>query len=325
MKIPQRCFKALAAALAICLAFPLAARAQTWPNRPVRIVVTFIAGGANDIIARLLAQALSERLGQPFIVENRVGGGGNIGAESVMRSAPDGHTLLQTNIAHATNASLYESPGFNFIRDSTPVAGIYDVPLVLVVDAAFPAKSIPEFIAYAKANAGKISYGSGGIGTLAHVAGELFKMTAGANMVHVPYRGSPASLSDLFGGRIEAVFDPLPTSLEYIRAGKLRALAVTSQNRSPSLPEIPAMGEYLPGYAAGAWSGISAPKAIPADVVQRLNQEINAVLADPAMKGRLEGLGASPLSLSPAGFGKLISDDTEKWAAVIKSAGIRLE
>ncbi len=313
------------AVAALTGAAPAAAIAQAWPNKVVRIVVTFPPGGANDIIARILAQALSERLGRQFIVDNRVGAGGNLGAGEVARAAPDGYTLLQASVANATNASLYENPGFNFVRDIAPVAGVYQVPLVLVANPAFPAKTIPEFIAYAKANPGKINYGSGGVGTLAHIGGDLFKMTTGIDMVHVPYRGSPPALVDLLNNRIEALFDPLPTSLEHIRGGGLRALAMTSATRSPALPDIPAIGEFLPGYAASAWVGVTAPKATPKDIVDRLSGEINAVLADFAFRARLTALGAATFPTTSENFGKLIAEETWKWEKVIKSAGIKAE
>ena len=291
----------------------------------MRIVVTFPAGGANDIIARIMGQALSERLGQAFIIDNRVGGSGNIGAAEVVRAAPDGYTLLQATVSNATNAALYDNLSFNFVADVAPVAGIYAVPLAIVVNPAFPAKTIPEFIAYAKANPGKLTYGTGGIGTLSHIAGELFKSMAGIDMVHLPYRGSPPALVDLLGGRFEVLFDPLPTSIEYIRTGGLRGLALTGASRSSSLPDIPTVGEFLPGFAVSVWVGIAAPKATPEELVVRLNRQINAVLADPRFKARLAAMGASTLPGSPEEFAALIASDTRKWAKVVKAANIKAE
>lgn len=301
------------------------ARAQAWPDRPVRIVVTFLAGGANDIIARLMSEELSRRFGQQFFVDNKVGGGGNIGAEAVIRSTPDGYTFLQATAANATNASLYPNLNFNFLRDVAPVAGIYGVPLVLVTHAGFPPRNIADFIAYAKANPGKISYASGGIGTVSHIVGEMFKMQAGIDMVHVPYRGSPAVMTDLIGGRIEAAFDPLPTSLQYIREGKLIGIGITPGTRSEAIPDVPSIGEQLKGYEANPWIGLAAPKGTPDVIIRRLNAEVNAVLATEAFKAKLRDLGASPLPLTPEAFGKLMAEDTEKWARVVKFANIKAE
>ncbi len=326
MTITRRRLASLAAGAMTLTLPPLRARAATFPDHPVRLVVTFPPGGANDVIARLLGQALSERLGQQFVIDNRVGGGGNIGAEAVVRAPPDGYTLLQATVANTTNTTLYENNlNFNFVRDFAPVAGVYSVPLVLVVLPTFPARNLAEFIAYAKANPGKISYASGGVGTLAHIAGELFGMMAGVKMVHVPYRGSPAELADLISGRIEIAFDPLPSSLEYVRDGRLRALAVTTAARAEALPDIPAVSETLAGYDAMVWVGINAPKATPADLIGKLNAEINAVLSNPAFRARLAELGASPLQLSPTKFGELIANDSERWSRTIKAAGIRVE
>ncbi len=314
----------LVSALLGCV-LPFAASAQSYPNKPIRLVVTFPPGGANDIIARLLGQALSERLGQTIIVDNRVGGGGNIGASEVVRSPPDGYTLLQASVANATNTSLYENLSFNFVRDVAPISGVYQVPLIIVASPTFPAKTIPEFIAHAKANPGAINYGSGGIGTLAHIGGELFKMMTGISMVHVPYRGSPPALVDLLNSRLDILFDPLPTSLEYVKAARLKALAVTTAVRSPSLPDVPAVGEFLPGYAASAWVGFAAPKATPPEIIKKLNVEINTVLADTAFKARLASMGAATYPTTSDDFGKMIMEDTEKWAKVIKSVGIKAE
>lgn len=324
MRLTRRDLCLRAAGAAMCnIAAPIFA--QAWPSRPVRIVVTFPAGGANDIIARIMGQALSERLGQAFIIDNRVGGSGNIGAAEVVRAAPDGYTLLQATVSNATNAALFDNLNFNFVADVAPVAGIYAVPLAIVVNPAFPAKTIPEFIAYAKANPGKLTYGTGGIGTLSHIAGELFKSMAGIDMVHLPYRGSPPALVDLLGGRFEVLFDPLPTSIEYIRTGGLRGLALTGASRSSSLPDIPTVGEFLPGFAVSVWVGIAAPKATPEELVVRLNRQINAVLADPRFKARLAAMGASTLPGSPEEFAALIASDTRKWAKVVKAANIKAE
>ena len=311
----------------VCAATLLAtlAPAQTWPTKPVRLVVTFPPGGANDIIARMMAQALSDRLGQAFVIDNRVGAGGNVGAQEVVRAAPDGHTLLQATVANATNASLYENMPFNFLRDIAPVGGLYQVPLIFIASPALPVKTVPEFIAYAKANPGKINYGSGGVGSMAHIAGELFKSMTGTSMVHVPYRGSPPALMDLLNSRLDAHFDPLPTSLEYARTGALRGLAVTSASRSPALPDLPTLGEFLPGFEASVWVGLAAPKATPGDITGKLSREMNAVLADPAFRARLATIGAEAWSTSPEQLGKRMADDTEKWAKVIKAAGIKAE
>ena len=325
MPATRRNLVRLGAAAALAPSFVRMARAQAWPSKIVRLVVTFPAGGANDIIARLLGQALSERTGQAFIIDNKVGAGGNLGASDGLRAAPDGYTLLQATVANATNVALYENLSFNFVNDAAPIAGVYAVPLVLVVHPSFPAKTIPEFIAYAKANPGKINYGTGGVGSLSHIAGEMFKSMAGVNMEHLPYRGSPLALTDLLAARFEVLFDPLPTSVEHIRAGALRGLAMTTAERSFALPDIPAVAEVLPGYEATVWVGITAPKATPAELTARLNREINAVLADPAFKDRLTAMGASTLPGTPEEFGARIVRDTEKWAKVIKAANIKAE
>ncbi len=302
-----------------------AARAQAWPSRPVRLIVTFPPGGANDIIARILGQALSERLGQPFVIENRVGGSGNLGAAEVARSAPDGYTLLQATVANATNPSMFENMFFNFERDFTPVAGVYRVPLVVDAGPSLPVNTVPELIAYLKANPGKLNYGSGGIGSLAHIAGELFKLTAGVDMVHVPYRGSPPALVDLLNGRLDILFDPLPTSVEHIRAGSLRAIAMTTSARSPALPETPAMAEYLPGYEASVWVAITSPKATPTPVVTGLAEAINSILADGLFRSKLAAMGASVWEISQSDLSKHIAAETRKWTKVIKDAGIKAE
>jgi tripartite-type tricarboxylate transporter receptor subunit TctC len=325
VKLPRRQFLHLAAGVAALPAVSRIARAQTYPARPVRIIVGFPPGGATDISARLIGQSLSERLGQPFIIENRPGAGTNIATEAVVRATPDGYTLLLVAGANAINVTLYEMLNFNFIRDIAPVASFIRTPFVLEINPSFSAKTVPEFIAYAKANSGKISMASSGIGTGPHVAGELFKMMAGINMVHVPYRGDAPALTDLIGGQVQASLNPMPAVIEYIRAGKLRALAVTTATRSEVLPEIPTLSEFLPGYEASFWNGIGAPKNTPAEVIEKLNKEINAALADPKIKGRFADMGATVLAGSPADFGKLIADETEKWAKVVKFSGAKAE
>ena len=304
---------------------PRIALAQTYPTRPVRLIVTFAAGGSPDIIARLMGQWLSERLGQPIIVDNRPGAAGNIGTEIGVRAPPDGYTLLMALSVNAINASVYNNLSFNFIRDTAPVASIASTPLIMEVNPSVPAKTVPEFIAYAKANPGKINMGSGGKGAPGHVAGELFKMMAGVDMVHVPYRGDALVLPDLLSGQVQVYFGVMPASLGYIRAGKLRALAVTSATRQEALPDVPTVGEFLPGFEARGWYGIVVPKATPPEIVGKLNQEINAALADPNMKKRLTDLGVAVFAGSPADFGKFIADETEKWAKVVKFAGIKAE
>jgi tripartite-type tricarboxylate transporter receptor subunit TctC len=278
-----------------------------------------------NITARLMGQWLSERLGQPFIIENRPGAGGTLGTEAVVRAAPDGYTLLLTAISDAINATLYDKLNFNFIRDITPIAGIMVVPQVMVVHPSVPATTVPEFIAYAKANPGKINMASGGVGGPSHVSGELFNMMAGANMIHVPYRGVTPALTDLLGGQVQVTFASMPSSIAYIRAGKLRALAVTTATRSEELPEIPTVSDFVPGYDASGWYGIGAPRHTPGEVIGKLNKEINAGLADPKMKARLADLGGTVLAGSPADFGKLIAEETEKWGKVIRAANIKPE
>jgi tripartite-type tricarboxylate transporter receptor subunit TctC len=296
---------------------------QTYPLRPVRLIVGFAAGGSNDVVARLMGQALSERLGQQVVIENRPGGVTNIATEAVVNAPPDGHTLLLVSTAAAINATLYERLNFNFIRDIAPVAGIMRVPNVMEVNPSVPAKTVPEFIAFAKAVAGRISMASGGTGSSSHLAGELFKLMAGINMVHVPYRGGAQPLTDLVGGQVQIMFDVMPSSIEYIRGGKLRALAVTTKTRSAALPEAPSVGEFVPGYDVSTWYGFGVPKNTPASIIDALNKATNAVLADPRIKSRLADLGGTPLPLSPAEFGKLIVDETEKWGKVIRAANIK--
>ena len=325
MNLPRRQFLHLAAGAAVFTTVSHIARAQAYPTRPVRIVVGFPAGGPNDILARLMGQWLSERVGQPFVIENRPGAGGNIGTEAVVRATPDGYTLLMVATSAAINATLYEKLNFVFIRDIAPIASFIRVSNVMVVNPSISAKTVPELIAYAKANPGKINLASPGNGTGPHLAGELFKVMTGVDMVHVPYRGAAPALTDLLGGQVQVMFDGLPSSIEHIRAGKLRALAVTTAARAEGLPEIPAMGEFVPGYDASAWFGVGAPKATPADIVDRLNKEINAGLADPKVKARIAELGGTVLQLSPAEFSKLIADETDKWGKVIRAANIKPE
>jgi tripartite-type tricarboxylate transporter receptor subunit TctC len=325
MKLPRRNFLHLAAGAAALPAVSCFAWAQAYPSRPVRVVVPFAAGGPGDILARLIGQWLSERFGQPFVIENRPGGGSNIGTEAVVRAPGDGYSLLLASGANAINAALYEKLNFNFIRDIAPVASIIRTPLVMVVNPSVPAKTVPEFIAYAKANPGKINMASGGTGTGTHIAGELFKMMAGVDMVHVPYRGGGPALTDLLGGQMQVYFPTTVTSIEYIRAGRLRALAVTTATRSDALPDLPTVSEFVPGYEASFCTGIGAPRNTPAEIIDKLNMEINAGLADPKLKARLTDLGGTVLALSPAEFGKLIADETDKWAKVVKFAGIKAE
>jgi len=325
MRFPRRQFLHLAAGAAVLPALSRIAVAQDYPARPVHLVVTTPAGGSPDIIARLMAQWLSERLGQPFVVDNRTGASGNIGTEFAVNAAADGYTLLLAISGNAINAALYDKLNFNFIRDTAPVASIAAIPLVMEVTPSLPVNTVPEFIAYAKANPGKINMASGGNGSPQHVAGELFKMMAGVSMIHVPYRGEGLALPDLIGGQVQVMFGVMPASLGYIRAGKLRALAVTAAARQAALPDVPTVGEFLPGYEASGWYGIVVPKATPAAIVTNLNIAINAGLADPQMQKRLTNLGCRIFSGSPADFGKFIAAETEKWAKVIKFAGIQAE
>ena len=325
MKLPRRKFLLLGAGAAALPVVSQIARAETYPARPVRIVVGFAPGGPADISARLIAQWLSERLGQPFVIENRPGAAGNIGTEAVVKSPPDGYTLLLASTPNTINATLYDKLNFNFIRDIVPVANISRAPLVMVLNPSVPTKTVPEFIAYAKANPGKINMASAGNGSTAHVAGELFKMMAGVNMVHAPYRGAGPALTDLLGGQMQVYFSPMMASIEYIRAGKLRALAVASATRSEPLPDIPTVGEFLQGYEASTWNGVGAPKSTPVEIISKLNDEINAALANPKMKAQLADLGGVPMPMTPADFGRLIADETEKWAKVIRAANIKPE
>jgi tripartite-type tricarboxylate transporter receptor subunit TctC len=326
MKLPRRLFLQLAAAAAVLPALSRGARAQAYPQRPVRLIVPFASGGASDILARLIGQWLSERMGQPFVIEMRPGAGGNVGTEAVVNAAPDGYTLLMVNAApSAINATLYDKLGFNFLRDMAPVGGVVRTALVLLVNPAFPVKTVPELIAFAKANPGKVNMASAGNGTPPHVAGELLKIMAGVDIVHVPYRGGGPALVDLLGGQVQMMFGVITSSMEYIKADKLRPLAVSTAMRAPALPDLPTVGDFLPGYEASDWYGICAPRGTPAEIIGRLNAEINAGLADPKLKARLMDLGASVLPGSPAEFGKLIADETEKWGVVVRAAHMKPE
>jgi tripartite-type tricarboxylate transporter receptor subunit TctC len=325
MKLRRRQFLQFAAGAAALPAMSRFAWAQSYPTRPVRIVVPFAPGGPTDVVARLISQWLSERLGQQFVVDNRPGAGGNIGTEAVVRVPPDGYTLLLVTPPSAINATLYAMLSFNFIRDIAPVAGIIRQPLIMQVSPSVPAKTVPEFIDYAKSNPGKLSMASAGNGSVPHVAGELFKMMSGVDMVHVPYRGGVPALTDLLGGQVQVYFGTVSGSVEHIKTGKVRGLAVTTATRLEALPDIPTVGEFLPGYEASTWQGIGAPKHTPNEIVDRLNKEINAGLADPTTRARLADLGGTVLAGSPADFGKLIADETEKWAKVIRVAGIKAQ
>jgi tripartite-type tricarboxylate transporter receptor subunit TctC len=324
MKLRRRKFLHLAAGAAALPVVSHIARAQAYPTRPVRLIEGFGAGSAPDIVARLIGQSLSERLGQSFVIENRSGAASNIATEAVVRAAPDGYTLLLITSANAINAAMFKL-NFDFVRDIAPVAGIVHVPLVMEVHPSVPARTVAEFIAHAKANPGKINLASAGIGSTTHAAGEMFKMMAGLDLLHVPYRGAQVFPALLAGDVPQVYFGPLLSSIEYVRTGKLRALAVTTATRSPMLPDIPALSETLPGYEASAWFGIGAPKSTPAELIERLNKEVNISIADPKFKERLANLGGTVLAGSPADFGKLISDETKKWGKVIKSAGIKAE
>jgi len=323
MKLPRRKFLHLAAGAAALPAVSRVARAQAYPSRSVRIIVPFPAGQATDTIARLMGQSLSERLGQPFVIENRTGAGGNIGAESVVRAAPDGYTLLLVGVSNAMNATLYKKLNFNFIREIAPVASIGGVPYVMVINPSVPAKTVPEFIAHAKANPGKVNMGSSGSGSVSHVFGERFKIMTGINLVHVPYRGG--YVPDLLSGQVQVVFGTISSCIQYIRGGMLRALAVTTATRSDVLPDIPTLAEFVPGYEASQWYGVGAPKDTSAEVIYKLNNEINAIAADPLIKARLADLGVDPMSMTSAAFGKFIADETEKWGNVIRALNIKAE
>jgi len=321
MKFPRRKFLQMATAAAALPGVSPMASAEIYPSRPVRVMVGFAAGQAIDIVTRIVAQSLSERLGQQFIIENRPGAGGNIATEAVVRAPPDGYTLLAIGSNNMINATLYQKLNYDFIRDIAPVASVYRVPQVMEVNPSFPAKTVPEFIAYAKAHPGEISFASAGNGSVAHVTGELFKMMTGVNMLHVPYRGAPPALTDLIGGRVHVMFDNLPSSIEHIRAGRLLALAVSSAARLQALPDIPTVGDFVPGFETSAWAGIGAPKSTPAEIIDTLNREINAALADPTIKARVAELGGEVLALSPSEYASRVADETDKWAKVIKFSG----
>jgi tripartite-type tricarboxylate transporter receptor subunit TctC len=321
----RRRFLRLAAGAAALPAVSRFSWAQAYPSRPVRWIVGFPAGGAADIIARIMGQWLSERLGQQFVIQNRPGAASNIAAEAVVRAPADGYTLLWITQVNATNTSLYDNLSFDFSNDIAPVASIARSPFVMLVNPSFPARTVPQFIAYAKANPGKINFASGGNGSASHIAGEMFRFMAGVEMVHIPYKGSAPSITGLLGGQVQVDFDLISASIEHIRAGKLRALAVTTATRLEVLPDIPTVGEFVPGYEASGWVGIGAPRKTPAEIIDKLNREVNAVLADPRLKAQLVDLGDTVLALSPAEFGKLIADDTEKWSKVIRTANIKPE
>jgi tripartite-type tricarboxylate transporter receptor subunit TctC len=326
MKLPhRRQFLHLAAGAALLPSVPRIARAQAYPSRPVRIVVGFAPGGGSDIMARLIGQWLSERLGQQFVVENRPGAGTNIATEAVVNSPPDGYTLLLACLPNASNATLYQNLNHNFIRDIAPVAGIVREPFVMELNPSVPVKTVPEFIVRAKANPGKLNMASGGIGSGTHISGELFKMMAGIDMLHVPYRGAAPAIADLLSGTVQVMFNAMSTSIEHVRAGKLRALGVTTATRLPVLPDIPTLAESVPGYEFSFWSGIGAPKNTPVQIINRLNTGINAAFVDPRMRARLLDLGGTPLAGSPADFERLVLEETDKWARVIKFAGIKPE
>jgi tripartite-type tricarboxylate transporter receptor subunit TctC len=326
MKLPRRKFLRLAAGAGALPAVSRIARAQAaYPMRPVRIICGFAPGGTTDVLARMIGQWLSERFDQSFVIENRPGAGTNIATEAVVKAAPDGYTLLMVSPPNVINATLYEKLNFNFLRDIAPIAAIARVANVMEVNPSVPISSVPEFIAYAKASPGKINFASAGVGTSQHVSGELFKMMAGVDIVHVPYRGAAPALTDLVGGQIQAMFDNVSSSIEHIRAGKLRPLAVTTASRSPALPDIPTIGDFLPGYEASVVNGVGAPKNTPADVIERLNTEINAALADAKIKARLADLGSTPLPLTASGYAKLLADETEKWGQVVKFSGAKAE
>jgi tripartite-type tricarboxylate transporter receptor subunit TctC len=323
MRFPRRQFLHLTAGAALAPALPYLARAQSYPSRPVRWIVGFAAGGPQDIVARLLAQQLSERLGQQFVIENRAGAGGNIGTEAVVRSPADGYTMLMIGPSATINATLYDNLSFVFLRDIAPVASIIRTSNVMEVHPSFPAKTVPEFIAYAKANPGKINMASAGSGSSQHMAGELFKMMAGVNMVHVPYRGAAPALTDLLAGQVQVMFDNLTSSVEHVRGGRLRGLAVTTAARSEALSDLPMVGDFVPGYEASGIYGIGVPKDTPADIINKLNREINAALSDPRIKARLADLGGLILSGTSADFAKVLAEEVEKWGKVVKFSGAK--
>jgi len=325
MKLRRRRFLRLAAGALALPAISRLARAEGYPSRPVRWIVCFAAGGPNDVTARLVGQYLSEQLGQNVVIENRVGAGGNVGMEIALKSPPDGYTIAFVGPNNAINATLYEKLPFDFIHDSVPIAGTMQLTNVLEVNLDLPVKNIAEFIAYAKANPGKVNYATGGVGTSLHMCGELLKSMAGIDLVHVPYRGTAPALTDLLAGRVQSLFDNIPGAMGQIKGGKLRALGVTAAKRVPALPDVPAIGETVPGYEADVWYGIAAPRGTPPDIVAKLNGAVNAALANPQLKARMNELGGDPMPLTPDAFGKLVADETQKWAGVIRSANIHLE
>jgi tripartite-type tricarboxylate transporter receptor subunit TctC len=325
MKLSRRHFLQLASGAIALPASSRLARAQTYPNRPVRLIIGYTPGGSADLTARLMGQWLSEKLGQPFVVENRPGASTNIATEAVLRAPPDGYTLLLVAPANAINATLYDKLNFNFIREVEPVVGLIRFPNVVVVNPSLPVKSIPELIAYAKANPGKLNMASSGNGSTIHMSGELFKMLTDINMVHVPYRGGAPALTDLIAGQVQVMFDNIPTCAEHVKSGKLRGLAVTSTTRSEVLPDLPTVADFLPGYEASAWYGLGAPKGTPAEVIDRLNKAVNEILADPKVKAKFSEYGAILLPGSAADFGKLLADETEKWAKVVKFSGAKVD
>jgi tripartite-type tricarboxylate transporter receptor subunit TctC len=325
MKLPRRKFLHLAASAATLPAVSRFAFAQSYPTRPVHWIVSFAAGGANDIVARIVGQYLSDHLGQQFIIENRSGAGGNVGMQSVLSSVPDGYTIAFVGPNYAINPTLYEKLPFNFIRDSAPVAGLIRLANVMAVHPAVPANNVAEFIAYAKANPGKINYASGGVGTSPHLSGELLKMMTGINLVHVPYRAAASAYPDLMAGQVQMLFDNIPSSIGHIRTGKVRTLGVTGAKRVAAIPDVPTIGETVPGYEVSIWYGMAAPRGTPPEIVEKLNQAVNAVLADPKLQARLAELGGEPMPMTPAEFGKLVAEETEKWAKVIRAANIKAE
>jgi tripartite-type tricarboxylate transporter receptor subunit TctC len=325
MKLPRRRFVHLATGFVALPGLSRMAGAQAYPARPVRIIVGVTAGGSAGILARLMGQSLSDRLGQPFVIENRPGAGGNIGTEAAVRASADGYTLLLIGVWNAIDATLYDKLNFNFISDIAPVASVALTPLVMVVNPSFPPKTVPEFIAYAKANPGKVNYGSAGLGSPNHMAGELFKMMTGVNMLHVPYRGAGEALTDMLGGRVQVMFATTGAAIEYIKAGKLRALAVTTRSRLEVLPDVPTVGEIVSRYEASFWAGIGAPRNTPVDIIDKLNKEINTALAEPRMKERFADIGATAIAGSPVDFRKLITDETGKWGKVIRAANIKVQ
>ena len=325
MKLARRTFVYLTLVAAVLPLVPRIASGQIYPTRPVRLICAFPAGGPNDTLARLIGQWLSERLGRPFVVENRPGAATNIATEAVVRAPPDGYTLLLVAQVNAINVTLYERLNFNFIRDIAAVAGIMRVPSILEVNPSVPVHTVPEFIAYAKANPGRLNMASAGNGTSSHLSGELFKIMTGVDILHVPYRGAAAALTDLIAARVQVYFDLMPNSITHVRSGKVRPLAITSATRSGTLPDLPSLGDFVPGYEVNTWFGVGAPRGTPADIVDKLNEEINAALADPQMKARLAELGGTVLAGTPADFGKLIADESDKWGKVIRAANIKAE